>query len=106
MTANDNREKPMPKRHQITRRTVLTTAAATGAAGMLGGVAQAQAQSTALPAANEVLIRDAFVISMDPAIGDLPHGDIHVRDGAIVAVGANLSAPGAQVIDGRNLIAC
>ena len=43
---------------------------------------------------------------MDPAIGDLPHGDIHVRDGTIVAVGANLSAPGAQVIDGRDMIAC
>jgi cytosine/adenosine deaminase-related metal-dependent hydrolase len=43
---------------------------------------------------------------MDPVIGDLPNGDIHVRDGAIVAVGAGLDAPGAQVIDGATLIAC
>ena len=96
----------MSERMTMTRRALMNTAAAAGAAGMLDGIAQAQAPTTNLPAANEVLIRDAFVISMDPAIGDLPHGDIHVRGGAIVAVGANLSAPGAQVIDGRDLIAC
>jgi cytosine/adenosine deaminase-related metal-dependent hydrolase len=96
----------MSERMTMTRRALMNTAAAAGAAGMLGGIAQAQAPTTSLPVANEVLIRDTFVITMDPAIGDLPHGDIHVRGGAIVAVGANLSAPGAQVIDGRDLIAC
>ena len=96
----------MNERMTVTRRTLMNAAAAAGAAGVLGGVAQAQAPMTNLPAANEVLIRDAFVISMDPSIGDLPHGDVHVRDGSIVAVGANLNAPGAQVIDGRDMIAC
>ncbi len=86
----------------ITRRALMNTAAAAGAVEIFGG---AQAQTASLPAANETLIRDAFVLSMDPAIGDLPHGDIHVRYGAIVAVGSNLSAPGAQVIDGRGMIA-
>jgi cytosine/adenosine deaminase-related metal-dependent hydrolase len=87
---------------------LLSSAAVMGAAGLLGRSAQAQAQTPAatLPAAGDILIRDAFVISMDRAIGDLPHGDIHVRDGVIVAVGANLNAPGAQVIDGRSMIAC
>jgi cytosine/adenosine deaminase-related metal-dependent hydrolase len=41
---------------------------------------------------------------MDPAIADLPVGDVHVRDGVIVAVGANVAAPGAEVIDGRDTI--
>jgi 5-methylthioadenosine/S-adenosylhomocysteine deaminase len=41
---------------------------------------------------------------MDPAIADLPVGDVHGRDGAIVAVGANIVAPGAEVIDGRDTI--
>ena len=31
-------------------------------------------------------------------------GDVHVRDGAIVAVGTNLVAPTAEVIDGRDMI--
>jgi 5-methylthioadenosine/S-adenosylhomocysteine deaminase len=96
----------MSERMTMTRRALMNTAAAAGAAGMLDGIAQAQAPTTNLPAANEVLIRDAFVISMNPAIGDLPHGDIHVRGGAIVTVGANLSAPGARVIDGHDMIAC
>jgi cytosine/adenosine deaminase-related metal-dependent hydrolase len=43
---------------------------------------------------------------MDPKLGDIPVGDIHVRDGALVAVGAKLNAPGAEEIDGRNRIAC
>src|SRR5262245_16899137 len=83
----------------ITRRNLLNTA---GVA-VIGGVTSAQAQPQAT--AGEYLIRDAHVLSMDPAIGDLPRGDIHVRAGAIVAVGAGLNAPGAEVIDGRTLIA-
>jgi cytosine/adenosine deaminase-related metal-dependent hydrolase len=31
-------------------------------------------------------------------------GDVHVRDGAIVAVGRNLDVPGAQAIDARDMI--
>ena len=42
---------------------------------------------------------------MDDAIGDLPSGDVHVRDGVIVAVGAAITAPHATVIDGANMIA-
>ena len=52
-----------------------------------------------------MVARGAYVLTMDPALGDLPNGDIHVRDGAIVAVGRALAAPHAQVIDGKNMIA-
>jgi 5-methylthioadenosine/S-adenosylhomocysteine deaminase len=93
----------------LTRRDLINSAAAIGAAGVVGGIATAQAQMPAgvpaLPAAGEFLIRNAHVLSVDPAIGDLPRGDIHVRAGGIVAVGADLAAPGAQVIDARNMIA-
>jgi cytosine/adenosine deaminase-related metal-dependent hydrolase len=41
---------------------------------------------------------------MDTSLGDLPSADVHVRDGAIVAVGSNLSSPNAEVIDGRDMI--
>ncbi len=76
----------------------------TASAAVIGGVTTAQAQTPGAP--GEYLIRNAHVLSMDPAIGDLPRGDIHVRAGAIVAVGAGLNAPGAELIDGRTLIAC
>lgn len=70
---------------------------------MVGGIAAVQAPSgaPALPGAAEFLIRNVHLLSMDPAMG----GDIHVRAGAIVAVGADPSAPGAQIIDARNTTA-
>ncbi|MSQ50336.1 MAG: cytosine deaminase [Betaproteobacteria bacterium] len=57
-----------------------------------------------LPSRGELVVRDAFVLSMDPKIGDLPRGDVHVRGGEIVAVGVKLAAPGATEIDGRDML--
>jgi cytosine/adenosine deaminase-related metal-dependent hydrolase len=50
------------------------------------------------------VIRNAYVMTMDAKLGDLSDADVHVRDGAIVAVGRKLEAPGAQSIDGRGMI--
>jgi 5-methylthioadenosine/S-adenosylhomocysteine deaminase len=49
----------------------------------------------------ELLIKGGNVITVDPAIGDLPAGDVLVRDGIIVDVGPSLapSEPDAEVID-------
>ena len=52
---------------------------------------------------SELLIRNAYVLTMDAA-GDLAGADVHVRDGAIAAVGRGLSAPGAQIIDGAGML--
>ena len=41
---------------------------------------------------------------MDRTAGDLPIGDVHVRNGAIVAVAPSISAPGAEVVNARNMI--
>ena len=41
---------------------------------------------------------------MVPALGDIPDGDVHVKNGEIMAVGRNLKAPDAMVIDGRHMI--
>jgi cytosine/adenosine deaminase-related metal-dependent hydrolase len=41
---------------------------------------------------------------MDRDLGDLAAGEVHVRDGAIVAVGVAVNAPGAEVIDGKGMI--
>ncbi|WAJ28233.1 amidohydrolase family protein [Antarcticirhabdus aurantiaca] len=43
---------------------------------------------------SEVILSGGYVVSMDPSIGDLARGDVHVRDGAIVAVAAAIEAPG------------
>ena len=59
----------------------------------------------ALPSRGEFIVRGAWVLTMDPALGDFPDGDLHVRDGVIVAVGRNLDAPGVAVIDARDMIA-
>jgi 5-methylthioadenosine/S-adenosylhomocysteine deaminase len=58
----------------------------------------------ALPTRGEFIIRGAHVLTMDPAIPDLPVGDVHVRDGQIVAVAAQINAAGAQVIQGNGMI--
>ena len=57
-----------------------------------------------LPSRGEFLVRGAHVLSMDDAVGDLPDGDVHLRDGTIVAVAASVTAPGAEVLDGKGMI--
>jgi predicted amidohydrolase YtcJ len=103
---------------RLDRRTMLKGAAALGALAAAGGTARAQQSGTGaavvrtaagpaapLPAREEFVIRGATVLTMDPALGDLATGDMHVRAGAIVAVAARIEAPGAQVIDGSGMIA-
>ncbi|MGH9678698.1 MAG: amidohydrolase family protein [Candidatus Acidiferrales bacterium] len=57
-----------------------------------------------LPARAEFIVRNGYVLTMDETLGDLPDGDVHVKNGAIVAVGKNLKAPGAEVLDARRRI--
>jgi cytosine/adenosine deaminase-related metal-dependent hydrolase len=53
---------------------------------------------------SEYLITGGFVLTMDAELGDLPVGDVHVRDGEIVAVGERLVAPDAERIDATDMI--
>lgn len=64
----------------------------------------APASAPALPPRGEFVVRDGHVLTMDPDLGDFPAADVHVRDGTIVAVGPNLSAAGAEILDGRGMI--
>jgi cytosine/adenosine deaminase-related metal-dependent hydrolase len=50
------------------------------------------------------LIRGGAVMSMDRKVGDFPQGDVLVEGKKIVAVGRNLHAGGAAVIDARDKI--
>jgi cytosine/adenosine deaminase-related metal-dependent hydrolase len=74
---------------------------------LLGGsAALAGVSGAVVPRADRgnLVIRNAYVMTMEPAVGDLKDADVHVRDGAIVAVGPKLAAPGAAAIDGRDMI--
>jgi len=51
------------------------------------------------------LIRGATILSMDENVGNIERGDIHVTGSTITAVGQNLDAQGAHVIDATNMIA-
>jgi 5-methylthioadenosine/S-adenosylhomocysteine deaminase len=88
----------------FTRRALLGGAAALSAAGSAGFARTAfAAAAPKLPARGNVVIRKAYVMTMEKD-GDIKDGDVHVRDGVIVAVGQNLNAPGARTIDGRGMI--
>jgi 5-methylthioadenosine/S-adenosylhomocysteine deaminase len=64
----------------------------------------ARAQPTGLPSRGEFTVRNAQVLTMDPSLGDFSEGDIHIRDGQIVAVGPRLPGGGAP-IEARGFIA-
>ena len=52
-----------------------------------------------------ILIRDGWVVSMDPAIGALSNGDVLIDGDRIVAVGRGIDAGDARVIDADGMIA-
>jgi cytosine/adenosine deaminase-related metal-dependent hydrolase len=62
----------------------------------------AQPSDSAKP--GEYLITGAQLLTMDDKLGEIPNGAVHVRDGAIVAVGPNLDVPGAERIDAHGAV--
>lgn len=52
-----------------------------------------------------ILIRGATILSMDESVGNIERGDILITGSTISAVGQNLDAPGAHIIDASNMIA-
>src|SRR3990172_5166110 len=100
---------------KIGRRGFLRGMAVLGAAGAggislfstgcgMGTAAPAQTGAGALPGRGEFVIRDAYVMTMDPDLGDIAPGQVHVRNGEIVAVGKEIQVPGATVLSGRGMI--
>ncbi len=97
----------MKEQSRINRREFLTGAATLGSIGMTVGLAAPAIGTQSkenLPSRGEFVIRNAYVMTMDSALGDLANGDVHVRNGKIIAVGTSLFAPAAHNIDGRNMI--
>jgi 5-methylthioadenosine/S-adenosylhomocysteine deaminase len=59
--------------------------------------------SRASVSADNLLIRGGYVLTMDFA-GDIPGGDVHVRDGVIQQIGRNLDIPEAELVDASGKI--
>ena len=51
-----------------------------------------------------LLIRNGFVVSIDPEVGDLPNGEVLVEDGKIVDVGTDLGVSDAEAVDAAGMI--
>jgi 5-methylthioadenosine/S-adenosylhomocysteine deaminase len=90
--------------NEINRRNLLAATAALGSTAFVPSRLSAQTATDTLPARGEFVIRNAHVLSMDPAIGELLNGDVHVRNGKIISVGVNVAAPGARAISGKGTI--
>ena len=97
----------------VSRRGFLSAVAALGTISLAGCGTQStkRANVTApdraaakLPDRGEFVVRGAQILTMDPALGDLAGGDLHVRAGEIVAVGKDLRISGGEIIDGRHMI--
>lgn len=104
-----------PQNHWNPRRGFLKAAAASGAGVGLMGMAgcndtDAAADNTPQPPVNSgsagtrYVIRNGSVLSMDPAVGDFERADVLVEGNKIVAVGPNLSAGNASIIDATGRI--
>ena len=52
----------------------------------------------------KTLIRGAYVLTMDEALGTIRDGDVRIEGDRITAVGRGLAADGAEVIDGTDCI--
>jgi len=97
---------------RLSRRTMLEGATALGVLAVASGEAfdqQAVSRSAAAPGASlpprrEFVVRGASVLTMDPNIGDFATGDVHVRDGAIVAVAPRIDVANAQIFEARDMI--
>ncbi|MGH7346890.1 MAG: amidohydrolase family protein [Candidatus Rokuibacteriota bacterium] len=101
-----------PQTHSSSRRDFLKASAATGVAvtgASLFAARPAPAHDSDVPEdtgrrGRRYVIRGGAVMSMDPAVGDFPQADVLVEGKKIVAVGPNLKAGGATVIDARGRI--
>lgn len=91
----------MPESASLHRRTVLKLSTLVGAGLALPSMAYAA------PAVREsvpLVIRHATVLSMDPNLAELPDADVLINNGKIIAVGRDLAAEGAQVIEATGMI--
>jgi 5-methylthioadenosine/S-adenosylhomocysteine deaminase len=86
---------------RISRRDFL----ASGTAGVLAACGSSAAQQPASAArSGRTLLKGGCVLSLDPKVGDFAAADVLIEGSRIAAVGPNLTAPAANVVDASNTI--
>jgi 5-methylthioadenosine/S-adenosylhomocysteine deaminase len=63
-----------------------------------------QGTAVAVVPTDRTLVKGGIVLTLDPAIGDLPVGDVLIEGDRIVEVGVGLAAVDAEVIDASGMI--
>jgi 5-methylthioadenosine/S-adenosylhomocysteine deaminase len=87
------------------RRGFLTAGAAAAAGGLLADRATAQQPtSERLRNARRILLKGGIVLSLDPKVGDFEKADVLIEGKKIAAVGPNLAAGSAAVVDASGMI--
>lgn len=89
---------------KINRRALLVAAAAGSVVGASNAIAATPKAGSGQPD-REYIIRNAYIVTMERGVDDIPRGDIHVKDGVIAAIGPNLPVAGLPVIDAATMIA-
>ena len=105
----DHSDSLRASRRDFLKVSTATAVAATGLNLLTAPPAAAQGASDAVPSdsgrpGRRYLIRGGSVMSMDPSVGDFPQADVLIEGKKILAVGPNLKASGAAVIDARGKI--
>src|SRR5215470_17043764 len=97
----------MVETSNVSRRGVLRGGTALGALALAGPTFAAPASPFAaprLPPRDNIVIRNAYVMTMEPDAGDIKDCDVHLRDGVIVAIGPKLNVTRAATINGAGMI--
>ena len=80
----------------VERRSLLKGAVAASALLPLSGLTST---ADAQPAGQKILIKGGYIASLDRNLGEIKSGDVLIDGTKIAAVGVNLSAPDAMVVD-------
>lgn len=75
----------------VSRRTLIGSALALGVASAL--------RPASAQAATDIILSGGSIVTMDERLGDMAKGDVHIRDGSIVAVAPSIDVSGAERID-------
>ena len=88
----------------ISRRQLIEGGAAGLVAASLVAAVVRPARAQQAPRSDRVLLKGATVLTMDRALGDFAQADVLIDGARIGAVGPNLQATGAEVIEAGNMI--
>jgi cytosine/adenosine deaminase-related metal-dependent hydrolase len=93
--------------NKITRKDFLGLSAAAVTSAVFGKSVSANAMPVTASTGGDssrTLIRGADLLTMDPALGEMTNTDVLIENSRISAIGMNLSAEGAEVIEANGMI--